>query len=385
MDMHRLATTEVVVRNGKVLLEGQGLIEKDIVIVDGKIAELKSSAQLAGAKVIDAAGWQVLPGIIDIHGDAFERNIMPRPKTMFPMEMAMIESDRQLAANGVTTAYHGVTFSWEPGLRSLEQSRQVVAAIDAIETSALIDNRIHIRWENYAFDEMADVIGLFTRAKPPLLAFNDHTTSGIAGERKKSKYQSSAEKALISVEDYLVLLKNMGVRTHDVAKMTAVIAKEARHNNVIMLSHDDTSAAMRSDYRKLGARISEFPMTWEAAEAAAEQKDFIVMGAPNVVRGGSHNGAISAEEAIKRGCCNILASDYYYPALLHAALTLVNKGTCKLHEAWAMISSNPAKAIGLTDRGEIASGKKADLLFLPESATRPSAVMRAGRIIYREH
>jgi alpha-D-ribose 1-methylphosphonate 5-triphosphate diphosphatase len=217
-----------------------------------------------------------------------------------------------------------------------------------------------------------------------VLAFNDHTTSGIAGERKTSKYESSAEKAMISVEDYLNLLRNMAVRTPDVAKVTAHLAAQAKAHNIIMLSHDDSSAEMRNSYRKLGVSIAEFPMNWETAEAAAEKGDFIVLGAPNVVRGGSHNGAISAEEAIKRGLCNILASDYFYPALLQSALTLARNGTLELPAAWALISSNPAEALSLSDRGTLGQGKRADLIVLPQGASRPSLVMSAGCVVYRE-
>ena len=106
---------------------------------------------------------------------------MPRPKTMFPLEIAMLETDRQLAANGITTAYHGITVSWEPGLRSLEQALKIIEALDRLEQQFLVDHRIHIRWETFALDEMAEVQALFARAKKPLLAFNDHTTPTLAG------------------------------------------------------------------------------------------------------------------------------------------------------------------------------------------------------------
>ena len=181
MDMKRTAATECVVCNGKVLVEGEGLVDADVVVDGGRIVEVTHRARYAGAREIDAAGCLVLPGIIDIHGDAFERNIMPRPKTIFPLKLAMLETDRQLAANGITTGYHGVSISWEPGLRCLAQSLAVIAAIDAIEDEALVDNRLHIRWENYALDELPEVLALFGRAKRPLLAFNDHTTPGFHG------------------------------------------------------------------------------------------------------------------------------------------------------------------------------------------------------------
>jgi alpha-D-ribose 1-methylphosphonate 5-triphosphate diphosphatase len=173
-------------------------------------------------------------------------------------------------------------------------------------------------------------------------------------------------------------------RSGEVCAATEKIAAQARAARIAMLSHDDTSPGMRMDYRTMGVRIAEFPLNWDTAEAAAVGGDSIVLGAPNVVRGGSHNGAISAEEAIRRGCCHILASDYYYPALLQAPISLVARGVCNWVQAWALVSSNPAAAIGLTDRGVIAEGRRADLVVLPEGRARPAMVMSGGRIVYRE-
>lgn len=384
MDMKRITATEQIFCNGKVLVEGEGLVAADVVLDGERIVEIGSNIRYAGIREIDATGCLLLPGIIDVHGDAFERNIMPRPRTLFPLDMALLETDRQLAANGITTAYHGITISWEPGLRCLAQSLKVIEALDAIEARALSDNRLHIRWENHAIDEVPAVVALFGRAKRPLLAFNDHTTSGISGTRNPTKYRTSAEKAMVSVEEYLALLQDVAQRTGEVRLATETMAAQARNNNVEMLSHDDASVEMRASYRALGVRIAEFPMNWETVEEAAAAGDAIVLGAPNVVRGGSHNGAISAEEAIRRKQCQILASDYYYPAPLQAALDLVRRQICSWPEAWALVSSNPARALNLVDRGNIAVGKRADLILLPEGRSRPVRVLSAGRTIYRE-
>ncbi|MBL8790099.1 MAG: alpha-D-ribose 1-methylphosphonate 5-triphosphate diphosphatase [Rhizobiales bacterium] len=371
-------------RGGKVLLADGDLAQVDIIVEDGLIADIGHGMRAPGARPIDATGCLVLPGIVDIHGDAFERNIMPRPGTMLPLGLAMLESDRQLASNGITTAYHGVTVSWEPGLRCVQQSLSVVAALDEIKDQALIDNRIHIRWENYAIDELPAVYGLMDAAKKPLLAFNDHTTPGIAGERKPSKYRASAEKAMISVDDYLELLRQRAARSAEVAPATEAVAIHAANKGITMLSHDDSSVAMRSAYRKMGVTVAEFPMNWETVEDAVAAGDWVVLGAPNVVRGGSHNGSISAEEAIGRRQCQILASDYYYPALLQAALMLVERGTSTISEAWQLISMNPARAAGLHDRGAISPGHRADLVVLPDGRTRAAMVICGGRVVYGE-
>jgi len=373
---------ELIIRGGLCLLPGQGLAPADIVCHAGEIAALRPAGAASG-RAIDAHGCLVLPGIVDIHGDAFERQIMPRPKTMFPLDIAMLETDRQLAANGITTAYHGITVSWEPGLRSFEQALNIIAALDRLEPQFLVDHRIHIRWETFALDEVAEVQALFAREKKPLLAFNDHTTPTLLGTRADNKVGSSAERAMIDVPAYMALLDKVGVRAHAVPEAILSMAAAARAGGVPMLSHDDTTPEMRASFRALGARIAEFPMNRETLGAAAEAGDVIVLGAPNVVRGGSHNGAITAEDAIRDEKCAVLASDYFYPAPIQAALALDERGSLPLEKAWELISTRPADACALKDRGSIAEGQRADLVILPELGTRPLATIAGGRPVYR--
>ena len=324
----------------------------------------------------------MLPGIVDIHGDAFERQIMPRPRTLFPLDLALLETDRQLAANGITTAYHGITVSWEPGLRSLEQAMRIIAALDALEHEFHVDHRLHIRWETFAVDEAYAVEALFARARKPLLAFNDHTSMSLSGTRKDIKLRGSAERAMVDMDTYRTLLDAAGERRDEVEATVLRLSRAARDGNVPMLSHDDCTAGMREAYRKLGVSIAEFPMNRETLEEAAASQDHIVLGSPNIVRGGSHNGAIGAEDAVRRSMCTILASDYYYPAPLAAALSLAARGVLPLEQAWDLVSGAPARACGLSDRGSIAEGKRADLIVLDEARRRPSAVIAAGRPVY---
>jgi alpha-D-ribose 1-methylphosphonate 5-triphosphate diphosphatase len=348
----------------------------------GRIAAIRTDGRAPGP-ALDARGCLVLPGLVDIHGDAFERQIMPRPKTVFPLDIALMETDRQLAANGITTAYHGITVSWEPGLRSLEQALNIVAALDRLEQQFLVDHRIHIRWETFALEQAAEVETLFAREKKPLLAFNDHTTPTLTGARADNKVSGSAERAMLDVADYMRLLEKAGASAGAVPDAIRTMAAAAAAQGVPVLSHDDTTPEMRGFYRGLGARIAEFPMNRETLAAAAEAGDVIVLGAPNVVRGGSHNGAIGAEDAIRAGNCAVLASDYYYPAPIQAALALDGRGSLQLGKAWELISTAPADACGLTDRGSIAEGQRADLVIIPQSGTRPVATIAGGRLVFR--
>ena len=383
MDIQRVVATETILRGGMVLTPEQGLRQADVVIDGDRIIEVVPRATYAGARVLEVEHCLVLPGIVDVHGDAFERNIMPRPKTMFPLEIAMLESDRQLAANGITTAYHGITVSWEPGLRSLDEARRIIAAIDSVERDLLVDNRIHIRWETFAIDEAPAVIELLGRAKKPALAFNDHTSPSLTGGRMESKIRGSADRAMLDMESYRALLQERKDRIDEIPSAINVMANIAREHNIPMLSHDDTTPEMRQEFRDLGVKISEFPMNWETAAEASTHADPLVFGAPNVVRGGSHNGAISAEEAVRRGQCTILATDYYYPAPIHAAFHLASKCVLSFEAAWNLVSSAPARAMHLNDRGSIEVGKRADIIVVPKTSTRPIATFVGGRLVYQ--
>jgi len=373
---------ELVIRGGLCLLPGEGFVPADVVCHKGRIAALRPHGAAEG-RILEAQGCLVLPGLVDIHGDAFERQILPRLKTPFPLDIAMLETDRQLAANGITTAYHGITVSWEPGLRSLAEAMKIIAALDALEDHFLIDHRIHVRWETFALDGMADVQALFAREKKPLLAFNDHTTPTLRGTRADNKIKSSAERAMVDSATYMRLLNEAGEREQDVPGAIRAMADAAAAHGVAMLSHDDTTAELRAAFRAIGATIAEFPMNRETLHAAAEAGDAIVLGAPNVVRGGSHNGAIGAEDAIREAKCSVLASDYYYPAMLQAVLAMDTRGSLGLEQGTKLISSGPAEACGLHDRGVIAEGQRADLLIVPEHGTRPVATISAGRAVFR--
>ena len=149
-----------------------------------------------------------------------------------------------------------------------------------------------------------------------------------------------------------------------------------------MASHDDDTIPVRDSFRAKGARICEFPMAEEVGRAAATAGDFVAMGCPNVVRGGSHLGWASAAQLAEARICTVLTSDYYYPAMMRAAFVLADRGVLDLAQAWALISKNPARAGGLTDRGTIEPGKRADLVVIDPATTRAVATIAGGRIAY---
>ena len=327
----------------------------------------------------------MLPGIVDLHGDAFERQMMPRPGVDFPIDVALVDSDKQAISNGITTVFHGTTWSWEPGLRSADNARKLLDAIERLRPQLSADTRFHLRQETYNLDAESEIIDWLGQGRIDLFAFNDHMDSTVASLAKPLKRSRMVERTGLTHEAYDLLLQSVITRSHEVPASIARLAQAARTAGVRMLSHDDPNPATRQSYRALGATIAEFPVNEETARDAAAASDFIVFGAPNVVRGGSHTGCPSATDMIAKGLCSVLASDYYYPAPLLAAFRLAADGVRPLGEAWQLISSAPARAAGLTDRGTLAAGQRADILLLDDSVPlrpRVVAVVAAGRLVY---
>jgi len=314
---------------------------------------------------IDATGLLALPGIIDIHGDAFERSIMPRPGVSFELHTALRDVDNQLVSHGVTTAFHGLTCSWEPGLRSIENTVSMLDALDQQKTRFRCDMRVHLRHEVFNLDAEASILDWIASGRIQALAFNDHMRGIVLSAGVKSKkIKQMAQRAGLSDEDFMALIERVMANESHVSDSLARLAAAARAHGIPLLSHDDRDLKDRETYRALGCEISEFPMQEEVATVAIASGGMTVFGAPNVLRGGSHIGCPSAADMAQKGLCSILASDYYYPAILQAPFMLAERGLCTLAQAWALVSSNPAKALGLSDRGSLAPGKRADIVLV---------------------
>jgi alpha-D-ribose 1-methylphosphonate 5-triphosphate diphosphatase len=342
-------------------------------------------ADRAAARTLDGNGLLLLPGVVDIHGDAFERQIMPRPGVDFALDIALLDSDRQAIANGITTVFHGVTWSWEPGLRGADNARAILAAIELLQPRLSADTQFHLRHETYNFAAEAEVCDWIAARRVGAVAFNDHLPAADSVMKRPDKLVQMVERSGIPREDLLALVERLHGCRNEVPESITRIAAAACEHDVALLSHDDASPEQRRWFRALGCRVSEFPVTVETASEAAQSGDQIVLGAPNVVRGKSHMGWINASDMIERGLCSVLASDYYYPAQLIAAFKLVERGTVSLAGAWQLISASPARAVGLHDRGRIACGLRGDLILVDAEATgrpRVVAVLVAGRIVH---
>jgi alpha-D-ribose 1-methylphosphonate 5-triphosphate diphosphatase len=361
------------IRNGQVLRDGL-LSTGDVALSGGRIAPGGDGRE------IDAGGLLVLPGIVDIHGDAFERQMQPRPNVGFDPVFALAETERQLLACGVTTAYHGVTLSWEPGLRSVEAWRGILAAMGARKW--VCDMRIHLRWEAFNLDALDEAIADILAGRVHMLAFNDHCASIMRKLKNHAEGAKYADRAGMKLPEFQALADRIASRADEVPAALARIGAAAQRMGLPMASHDDDSIAKRDQFHALGADICEFPITEEVGQYAADQGQFVVMGSPNVVRGGSHLGWASASDLAERGICRVLTSDYYYPCLLEAPFVIESRGKLDFAAAWALVSTNPARAALLHDRGELAPGRRADVILVDPATHSAVATFAGGRLAH---
>lgn len=355
------------------VLHSDGMREGDLFVSEGRIAEQARSC----ARRFDAAGCHVLPGIVDLHGDGFERIIQPRPGVVFSPAVALQEADRQLITNGITTALHGLTISWEPGLRSLDAARNFVSAYADAREVLRCDTHLNLRWETFALDAIADVTDWMQRFPGAVLSINDHTTANIGQTISSSKIGRMSTRTGLSREECLAALAEVWIRRGDVPAAIAQVCSTAKAADATIFAHDEISPDERLRNRALGITVTEFPMTLATAGAAIAANEAVVLGAPNILRGGSQNNAVCAAEAIRAGACSALASDYYYPAPLLAAYQLAE--TIGLASAWSFVSSSPARAVGLNDRGMLSAGFRADVILVDPVTKTIRAVFVDGR------
>lgn len=366
-----------IIQGGQVLRDA-ALRPDDLFLSDGVIAE--NAAQ--DARRFNASGLLVMPGLVDIHGDAHERQFQPRPGIGFPAALALRDSAAQLISCGITTAYLGVTLSWEPGLRSLDAWRGMKAALRGMKGTTATDIRVHLRFEADNFDALDDALADIAAGDVHLLGFNDHTPSIVKKLNNLDDIAKYAGRAGMKADAFMALAQQVYARRAEIPAARTRLAEAATDAGIPMLSHDDDSIERRALFRTHGARICEFPITEEVAADARASGEAVVMGAPNVVRGGSHLGWASAAPLAERGLVNVLASDYFWPAMMEAAFIMAGRGVLDLPRAWALVSANPAEACGLHDRGRLEAGLRGDVVLVDEARRAPVAVFAEGRLAW---
>lgn len=356
------------------------------VLRDGRLEEAALALQnglitAAPLAEVDLTGFLLLPGIIDMHGDAFERHIAPRPSAPFPLEMGLRTTDRDAAANGVTTAWLAQSWSWEGGHRGPEAAEALMGAMDGYRDHAMTDLQIQIRCETHTVDTGERLLEAINRHGITYVVFNNHIEEALYLAREKPEEITAwAKKANRTTEEHMSLVRAAFDQSPLVPRYLCSLAESFDAVGVRYGSHDDPDGDTRERYSVLGARICEFPTARGPAAVAKAVGDHVVMGAPNIVRGGSQAGNIQAARLVADNLCDVLVSDYHYPSLSKAAFKLVEDGLCELPQAWAMISSNAAQIMGLTDRGSLTQGQRADIAIVNESTHAVEGTIAGGRI-----
>ncbi len=332
---------------------------------------------------IDLSGFMVLPGIVDAHGDGFERHLAQRRGAMKQLDAGLVACEAELAANGITTAVLAQFISWEGGMRGPDFAAQVFKGVRDIRSQVVTDLRCQVRFETHLLEHYDALPAQLRDWGVSYLVFNDHLPHDrlLAGKTPR-RLVGQALKAGRSPEKHHAMIQELHERGPDVPAALDALCPLLAADGVQMGSHDDQTAETRAAWRARGVQIAEFPETLEAAEAAHLGGDGVIMGAPNVVRGGSHNGNLSAVDLVAMGYCDALASDYHYPSPRRAAFMLADAGVVSLAKAWAMISAGPAALLGLTDRGALTPGKRADFVVVNKDSRRIAATFSGGRVSY---
>ena len=329
-----------------------------------------------GGREIDLSGYRILPGIIDLHGDGFERHMAPRRGAVNHPAAGLAGLDAECGASGITTAVLAQFWSWEGGMRSPDFSVTLAEALAAART--LTEMRLQLRVETHMIDTFDAMCALAARQGIGYVVWNDHLPHAqLAAGKPPPRLTGQALKAGRSPEAHARLLRDLHANGPAVEAALARAAAALLRQGVRMGSHDDRTPGDRARFRALGASICEFPETRAAAEAATAAGEPVIMGAPNVVRGGSHDGKVPAEALIEAGLVDALVSDYHYPALARAAAKLA--GRVGWPAAWGLVSAGPARVMGWADRGHIGEGMRADLVIMGPDG-RIEGTIAGGRV-----
>jgi alpha-D-ribose 1-methylphosphonate 5-triphosphate diphosphatase len=364
---------DIVLANARIVLATETVLGH-VVVRDGRIAAIGSGpTALAGAQ--DLQGDFLIPGLVEMHTDNLERHVMPRPKVTFPMQAAVQAHDGEVAAAGITTVLDaiGVGDPYNDGFRSRDQS-ELLRVLDRLDAAGSLraDHHIHVRAELPAPNTRELFEPFQGHRRLRLISLMDHTPGQrqwsdieharvyYTGKKGWSNEKFDAE-VLIAPER-----QAMYAQPH-----RQWFADFARSHGVALATHDDTTLAHVEEAIALGAAMSEFPTTLAAARHAGAGGLATIAGAPNVVRGGSHSGNVSALELAREGALDALSSDYVPASLLLAAWILRRDAGFSLSEAVEVVSRAPARACGLDDRGEIANGLRADLVRVREVDGHP--------------
>jgi alpha-D-ribose 1-methylphosphonate 5-triphosphate diphosphatase len=362
------------------------------VVVRGGVIEEVGPHPAGSAADADGAGLLCVPGLIDTHSDALERERVPRPGAELPLDFALASMEGKLRAAGITTVFHGAGFQHKTSA-GLQRTISTAAALcDAVAdrpaTAAPVEHRVLYRLDARSAEGADALREQLDRsagaAVPPLVSHEDHTPGQgqYTDRRYMERYLRGA--AGMTAEDAVAHVDELIAEREEsmpvLAANYAWLGGLARAGRIRLVGHDPDSPEAIAALRERGGSVAEFPTTLEAATAAREAGFPVVMGAPNVLRGASHSGNVSAADLVAAGLVTSLASDYLPSGLLAAVSTLARSGRLPLPAAIGLVTSGPAAVAGLADRGRLAPGLRADLALVDDSAGWPvaAATLRAA-------
>jgi len=374
----KAASTETVIGNARIVLADRVIEHGWVAFADGKVAEVGEGD--APWVREDAGGDLVMPGLIELHTDHLEAHYIPRPKVYWNPLAAVISYDGQLATSGITTVLDSVRV----GREDETDETMLIEAIASARDSGLLrsDHFLHLRCEIPMPDVIETLEQLIGRSDLRLMSLMDHTPGQrqFRDEEKLRQYYRGKSGKSDAELDVLFAQRLANQTEYAASNLRAVVALAHKHA-IPRASHDDTTDENVADAIRDGVSVAEFPTTMEAARGVHQAGIGVLMGAPNVVRGGSHSGNIAAVDLAREGLLDILSSDYIPSSLLMGALQLpTHVPAIDLASAIRTVTKAPAEAVGLNDRGEIAAGKRADVIRVHVAGDVPvvRAVWREG-------
>jgi alpha-D-ribose 1-methylphosphonate 5-triphosphate diphosphatase len=342
-------------------------------------------------EVVDGQGRLLLPGFIDLHNDGIEQEIEPRPRAVFPLAVALQSLETQLVGHGITTIFHSFSFmDGREGTLHPEGLEPAIRELNRLRRTGVIRHLVHARYETVEVHHYERLRRLIDDHQVNMFSVMDHTPG-------QGQYRNVEHLVSFYVRKYnsprgeidaMIAEREKKAGNPAVEETLGGLIEHARAAGLPVASHDDDSAEKVARMKARGVTISEFPVDLSAAVAAAQWGMHVAVGAPNVLRGTSTTGNLSALDAIGQNAVDILCSDYYSPSLLHAVFRLFHERILPLPDAVRMASANPARAAGLGgELGSLEAGKRADMILVNDSTGTPSvtAAWVGGHRVYERH
>jgi alpha-D-ribose 1-methylphosphonate 5-triphosphate diphosphatase len=354
-----------------------GIERATLVVRDGLIHRV-NAAHAATARRVDCAGDYLLPGLIELHTDNLERHIEPRPGTFWSSDRAVLSHDAELAAAGITTACDAITLGADTGegARELAYLESITSVADAEAQGLLRANHLlHVRCELGSARLLESLQTAIERRTPSVISLMEHVP-GYGQWRDVALFRKHYARRYNLTADQLEALvaRRKADREQFAASNRAVVVDAAGRCGSRLASHDDAFVMDVDQAAQTGCTICEFPTSLEAARAAHQRQMFVIAGSPNIVRGGSHSGNVAASSLAAEGLIDILSSDYCPSSLLQAVFLVASSGIVSLAAAVSMVTSVPARALNLHDRGAIEEGRRADLVRVRNTPRGPVVV-----------